>query len=194
METPRSIVRHTNFNEEWRASATNEPRPTDILGAVHIRHAERTDASLLKQLISEMGHHQRMQVFTSEERLAADGFGVKARFRALIAEADKEVAGYALFFDCYSSFQGSGIFLEDLFVRDQFRSKGVAKALLARITEIAIECNCFGIMLNVLDWNQSALQFFESAGASVMCERKTLSLTGKPLAEIAQHESVRANR
>jgi GNAT superfamily N-acetyltransferase len=161
---------------------------------IHIRNAERVDVKVLVQLIQEMGQHERMAVFASEESLAQDGFGPTPKFRAVIAEVGAEVAGYALFFDCYSSFQGKGIFLEDLFVRDNFRGKGVGRALLSYIAARVIELGYFGIMLNVLDWNQSALQFFEGAGASVMCERKTLSLTGKPLAEIAQHESVRANR
>ena len=93
---------------------------------VHVRNARQADVKLLKALIDEMGVHERMSVFAGEERLTVDGFGPRPRFHALIAEVDQSVAGYALFFHCYSSFQGEGVFLEDLFVRDQFRGRGWA--------------------------------------------------------------------
>ncbi len=156
---------------------------------VHIRKAEPTDVSLLKQLIDEMGTHERMQVTAKEERLALDGFGPTPKFRALIAEVNWKVAGYALFFDYYSSFHGSGIFLEDLFVREEFRGQSVGSTLWSRVAKIAIELGCFGIMFNVLDWNKSALRFFDSAGASVLHERKTLCINEMALREIANKES-----
>ena len=159
---------------------------------IHVRDAVRTDAKLLMQLIEEMGRHERIPVLASEQTLVADGFGPAPKFHALIAEAETKVAGYALFFDCYSSFQGSGIFLEDLFVRDDFRGKGIGRALLAHIAARALELNCFGILFNVLDWNQPALDFFARAGASVLSERKTLQLAGNPLRQIARKEPTQA--
>ena len=143
---------------------------------IQVRLADSADTGLLLQLITEMGCQERMPVFTSEERLAKDGFDFAPKFHAFIAQAGMQVAGYALAFNCYSSFRGSGLFLEDLFVRDEFRGKGVGQALLSRVTAWAAELGCFGIMLNVLDWNESALRFFERAGASVLSDRKTLCL------------------
>jgi GNAT superfamily N-acetyltransferase len=160
---------------------------------IRVRNAQRTDTQLLQQLILEMGQHERLPVFATEERLAEDGFGASPKFHVLIAEVGTVAAGYALFFDCYSSFQGPGIFLEDLFVRDEFRGKGVGRALLSCIAAHVVELAYFGIMFNVLDWNQSALQFFENAGAE-LSDRKTLCLTGGALRGIAQCESVNANR
>lgn len=159
---------------------------------VHIRNAERKDAKLLLQLILEMGQQERMEVFITEESLAEDGFGPAPKFRALIAEVDGRVAGYALFFDCYSSFKGTGLFLEDLFVRDDFRGAGVGKVLLSHIAAKAIELGRLGIMFNVLDWNQPALQFFQKAGATLLTGRNTLSLAGDALRQIAKHESAAA--
>ena len=121
--------------------------------------------------------------------LAEDGFGVAPKFQVLIVEVDAAAAGYALFFDCYSSFQGPGIFLEDLFVRNNFRGKGVGRALLSHIAARVVELAYFGITFNFMHWNQSALQFFEGAGAA-MSDRKTLCLTGPALCGIAKHESV----
>jgi GNAT superfamily N-acetyltransferase len=159
---------------------------------IRVRKAERPDARLIRQMILEMAQHEHLPVFATEERLAEDGFGVAPKFHVLIAEVDNAAAGYALFFDCYSSFQGPGIFLEDLFVRNEFRGKGVGQALLSRIAASAVELAYFGIMFNVLDWNQSALQFFESAGAA-LSDRKTFCLAGPALHGIANCESVKAN-
>lgn len=159
---------------------------------IRVRKAHGTDAGLLRQMILEMGQHEQLPVFATEERLAEDGFGDAPKFHALIAEVEDGVAGYALFFDCYSSFQGPGIFLEDLFVRERFQGKGVGRALLQRIAARVVELGYCGIIFNVLDWNQSALEFFESAGAEVS-DRKTLCLTGPALHGIAKRESANAN-
>jgi len=160
---------------------------------IQVRKAQRPDARLLRQMILEMGQHERLPVFATEKRLAEDGFGVAPKFQVLIAEVEAAAAGYALFFDCYSSFQGPGIFLEDLFVRNEYRGKGVGRALLSRMAAKVVQRAYFGIMFNVLDWNQSALQFFESAGA-VLSDRKILCLAGPALRGIVKRESVNRNR
>jgi GNAT superfamily N-acetyltransferase len=159
---------------------------------IRVRKARRSDVRLLRQMILEMGQHEQLPVFATEERLAEDGFGIAPKFHALIAEVDGAVAGYALFFDCYSSFQGSGIFLEDLFVCNEFQAKGVGRTLLSHLAAMVVELAYFGIIFNVLDWNQSALHFFESAGAAVS-DRKTLCLTGPALQGIAKGEPAGAN-
>ena len=81
---------------------------------------------LLKTLISEMGEYERLPVSITEETLARDGFGPRQEFRVLIADLDNQPAGYALFFNCYSTFRGRGLFLEDLFVRPKFADRRLA--------------------------------------------------------------------
>lgn len=161
---------------------------------VKVRNAQPDDAKPLKRLIDEMGQHERMRVFVTEESLITDGFGPEPLFRALLATVNEAVAGYALFYDCYSSFQGRGIFLEDLFVRDPFRGSGVGNALLSRVSEIALKQRCFGIMFNVLKWNESALKFFERAGASLLHERNSLCLAARTLREVANRATVATKR
>src|SRR5712692_8684910 len=90
-----------------------------------IRPANLNDVGVLKALIHEMGEYERLPVVITEETLARDGFGLRPEFRVLIAEWDGQPAGYAFFFDCYSTFRGRGLFLEHLFVRAQFRGKKV---------------------------------------------------------------------
>ncbi len=94
-----------------------------------IRAAAADDAPLLKVLIDEFAAFERLSAAITEESLRQDGFGTDPQFRVFIAEWDGFPAGYALFFDCYSSFQGRCIFLEDLYVRSEFRGKKIGKGV-----------------------------------------------------------------
>ena len=88
--------------------------------------------------------------------------------------------------DYYSSFQGPGIFLEDLFVRPGFRGKSVGRALLARLAQIVEEANGFGIMFNVLDWNDGAIEFYRKIGATFLDDWRTVCLKQKALHDLAK--------
>jgi Acetyltransferase (GNAT) family len=89
------------------------------------------DVPLLRTLIHEFAEFERDHTHATNESLLRDGFGAKPMFRVFLAESDGEPAGYALFFDCYAPFQGPGIYLEDIFIRPQFRNiSGRHKGLL----------------------------------------------------------------
>jgi GNAT superfamily N-acetyltransferase len=150
-----------------------------------IRPAVRTDVHLLKTLIHEMGEYERLPVLITEETLAHDGFGPRQEFRVLIADWDSEPAGYAFFFNCYSTFRGRGLFLEDLFVRPQFRGKKVGDALLSHVAAVAQHEACFGIMLNVLGWNRPAIEFFRKHRATLLEDWKTACFDGEALQILA---------
>jgi GNAT superfamily N-acetyltransferase len=150
-----------------------------------IRPAGLKDVGILNTLIHEMGEYERLPVTITEEGLERDGFGPQAEFRVLIAERDGQPAGYAFFFDCYSTFRGRGLFLEDLFVRTRFRKQKVADALLSRVAAVARVENRFGIMLNVLAWNRPALEFFRKHGVSFLDDWKTACLDGVALRTLA---------
>jgi GNAT superfamily N-acetyltransferase len=156
---------------------------------LNIRQAVLNDVPVLGSLIKEMAEYERLPLSTTEQTLARDGFGAQARFRALIAEFDGEPAGYALFFDSYSTFQGRGLFLEDLFVRPQFRKNQVGWGLLSRIAATARHEGCFGIMLHVLDWNEIAIQFYQRVDATFLNDWKTVCLTGTALQAVAHAAS-----
>ena len=111
-----------------------------------IRSAVPDDVPLLKMLMHEFAEFEHDQSSVTEKSLLRDGFGSQPKFRALIAEWTSQPAGYALFYDHYASFQGRGIFLEDLFVRPHCRHKGVGMALFARVAAIAQKDGCFGVM------------------------------------------------
>jgi len=104
-----------------------------------IRAATISDVPLLRSLIRELAEYEResQEVLITEEQLRRDGFGPSAIFRAIVAEQDGQPAGFAVFFTSFSTWTGSGLFLEDLFVRETFRGHGVGKALVCRVAEIA---------------------------------------------------------
>lgn len=155
-----------------------------------IRAATGSDVPLLKRLIHEFARFEGLEAVISENDLLRDGFGTQPRFRALIAEWEKQPAGYALFFDYYSTFRGgSGIFLEDIYVPQQFRSKGIGKALFAHLAAIALREHRVGIMFNVLDWNRKAIDFYRGMGATFLDDWKTVCLEKDTLNVLAALES-----
>ena len=157
-----------------------------------IRPATVRDAPLLRDLICELAEYEkeRDQVVVTADDLVRDGFGPHPKFRALIAEWDIEVAGYALFFGYYSTWEGRpGIFLEDLFVRERFRGKSIGKALLAQVAAIANGEKCYGMRWEVLDWNQPAIKFYKSLGATFLHQWKSVLLTGPALDRLAAAKS-----
>jgi GNAT superfamily N-acetyltransferase len=151
-----------------------------------IRAGTVNDVPLLKVLIEEFATYERLSVVITEEQLRQNGFGTRPKFRILIAEIGGQPAGYTLFFDYYSSFQGRGVFLEDLFVRPQFRGKSVGRALLAHVARITEEANGFGIMFNVLDWNNGAIEFYRRIGSTFLDDWKTVCLKQSPLHDLAR--------
>jgi GNAT superfamily N-acetyltransferase len=143
-----------------------------------IRAAAAGDVPLLLRFFRELAEFERYPdaVVITEESLITDGFGSQPKFRGLIAEWDGQAIGYALFFGFYSSWKGSGIFLEDLFVREAFRGRGIGRALLSRVARIARQEGSFGIRWEVLDWNESAIKFYKSLGAEFFDEWRQVLL------------------
>ncbi len=130
--------------------------------------------------------HELEWVTIREEDLARDGFGESPRFRALIAEWDGQPAAYALFFGYYSTWVGRGLFLEDLFVRELFRGRGIGKALLAKVARIAVEEKCYGVHWEVLNWNEKAIELYKSLGAEFRDQWRGVMLDGKALKQLAE--------
>lgn len=153
-----------------------------------IRPANANDAGLLRTLIRELAEYERELdlVMIEETDLMRDGFGTNPRFRALIAEWDGRPAGYALFFPYYSTWVGPGLFLEDLFVRAQFRGRGIGKALLASVARMAQQENCYGVHWEVLDWNEAAIEFYKSVGVEFRDRWRPVLLTDDALRKLAE--------
>ena len=149
-----------------------------------IRFATPEDAALLAKMIRELAEYDRLghEALITEDIVTQDAFGARPKFRALIAEWNGDPAGYACFFDIYSTFQGrSGLFLDDLFVRPPFRKKGIGRALLARVAKIAWEEDYFCLRWEVLDWNTTAIEFYRTLGTVFMDEWRSALLIGDAL-------------
>lgn len=153
-----------------------------------IRPATGKDAALLLTMIRELAEFEHMpeMVTNTEACLVRDGFGENPRFRALIADWGEQTAGYALFFGYYSTWAGPGLFLEDLFVREAFRGRGIGTALLATVARVAVEEKCYGIHWSVLDWNQKAIDVYKALGAEFRDSWRPVLLSGEPLRKLAE--------
>ena len=157
--------------------------------AVTIRPAEPADTALILSLIRELAEYERLphEVVATEDALRATLFGARSRAEVLIADADGQAAGFALFFHNYSTFLARpGLYLEDLFVRPAFRRQGVGRMLLTRLAGIAVARGCGRFEWAVLDWNEPARRFYESLGARPMDEWTTYRMTGAALEELAR--------
>jgi GNAT superfamily N-acetyltransferase len=154
-----------------------------------IRPVEAADVPALNSLIDQMAEYERLPSTITDRDLLADGFGEQPLFRALIAESEGSAVGYALFYPCYSSFLGKAIFLEDLFVVPGVRGQSVGQALLSRVAATAVREGGFGLVFNVLRWNEKALTFFLNAGAERLEDWAVLTLTGDALRAASDSEA-----
>ena len=127
--------------------------------------------------------------------LRRDLFGPQPKFRALIAEWDGTPVGYASFFYFYSTYAGrSALFLEDLFVLEEFREHGIGKALLGAVAKLALDEGCFALRWEVLDWNRPAIEFYEKLGATFLHERKAVAFDAEALERVARDFSPQGHR
>ena len=151
-----------------------------------IRAATSTDVPLILSLIRGLADYEKLshEVEATEEKLHATLFGPRPAAECIIAltELDEPV-GFALFYPNYSTFLARpGLYLEDLFVKPEFRGKGIGKALLSYLAALANEREYGRMEWTVLDWNEPAIAFYESFGARRMREWHICRLTGTALA------------
>jgi GNAT superfamily N-acetyltransferase len=155
---------------------------------LRIRKAVVADVLLLRKMIVEFATFEKLQdhVTVTEQSLTRDGFGDRPRFQALLPEWDGKAAGYAIYFPFYSSFQGPGLFLEDIYVREEFRGKGIGKALMAEVGAQALREGLWAVRWEVLDWNQPAIDFYKRLGAVFLEDWKEVRIEGEALRRMAE--------
>src|SRR5690349_14939361 len=155
---------------------------------VTIRPAARTDAVLIVEFIHGLAEYERAPnaVVATESDIIRDGFSGAPRFHCVIADWRGEPAGFAFYFFHYSTWLGRpGLYLEDLFVKPELRGRGIGKALLVHLAKLANAQGCGRMEWSVLDWNQPAIDFYESLGAQRMTDWTLCRLTGPALAQYA---------
>ncbi len=155
---------------------------------VQIRMAERADVPVIARLIRGLAVYERLEheVTMTEDQLDRVLFGERRYAETLIADLDGVPVGFALFFHNFSTFLAQpGLYLEDLFVLPEHRAHGVGKALLARLAQVAVERGCARMEWVVLDWNESAIGFYERLGAKPNADWTVYRLTGDGLRALA---------
>jgi GNAT superfamily N-acetyltransferase len=156
--------------------------------SITIRPATRDDVPLVLEFIRDLARYERLEheVAASETQLGEALFGARRYAEVVLACVGSEPVGFALFFHNFSTFKGRpGIYLEDLFVRPEARSRGIGKRLLAYLARTAVERRCARLEWAVLDWNEPSIGFYRSLGAVPMDEWTTFRLTGESLALLA---------
>jgi GNAT superfamily N-acetyltransferase len=159
---------------------------------VHIVSASPEDVPIILELIRGLGEYERLsdEIVATEDGLRKWLFGERPAAEVVLAYVDTTVAGFALFFHNFSTFLGRpGLYLEDLFVKPEWRGRGIGQRLLVHLAALAVERGCGRMEWTVLDWNEPALRFYERMGARVMKEWKLCRLTGDSLARVAANKS-----
>ena len=152
----------------------------DILNTITIRAAISSDVSQVLEFIRELAEYEKLihEVTVTQEALGLSLFGEKPYAEVLLAFVGEKPAGFCLFFHNYSTFVGKpGIYIEDIFVRPEFRGVGIGKRFFEELGRLAIDRDCGRIEWWVLDWNQPAIDFYTSLGAKPMDEWTVYRIT-----------------
>jgi GNAT superfamily N-acetyltransferase len=153
-----------------------------------IRFAEENDAALILQFIKDLAEYEKMsnEVIATTEDILETVFQKKYA-EVVICEYDKVPAGFCLFFHNYSTFLGKpGLYIEDLFVKETFRGKGLGKTLLQFMARLAVERNCGRMEWSCLDWNKSSIDFYKAQGAQAMDDWTVYRVHGESLNKLAE--------
>ena len=154
-----------------------------------IRQATRTDVPLVLSFVKGLAEYEKLGhlVVATEEVIAEELFGPKSHTEVLLGHVGAEPVAFAVYFHNFSTVLGrKGLYLEDLFVLPAYRRRGFGRSMLLQLARIAAERKCGRFEWSVLDWNEPAIFFYETLGATIMHEWKLVRVTGEALEKMAQ--------
>ncbi|MEN1784071.1 MAG: GNAT family N-acetyltransferase [Bacteroidota bacterium] len=154
----------------------------------NIRDAHKADMTAVYKLIRALAEFEKLSdaVVITVADLERDGFGSNPLFHCFVAEAEGAIVGIAVVYPRYSTWCGPVIHLEDLIVDQAYRGKGIGKALLERVLQYGIEKKVRRVAWEVLDWNESAIAFYESFGAKVLRDWDVVQMDEKALQKFSE--------
>ena len=153
-----------------------------------IRPAQENDVDAIFELIMGLAAYEQLtdKVTGNSDLLRSHLFGARPYAESIVADLDGQLVGFGLFFHSYSTFLTQpGLYLEDVFVRPEYRRQVIGKSLMMSVATIAFDRGCGRLEWSVLDWNQPAIEFYQSLGATVLPDWKICRMTAETLAEIA---------
>ena len=152
------------------------------------RSATREDVPLILQFIRELADYEKMlHEVVADEATLEEWIFDRQKAEVLFALVDGNEIGFALFFHNFSTFLGrAGIYLEDLYVKPEYRGKGYGKAILKRLGSIAVERKCGRMEWWCLDWNQPSIDFYRSLGAEPMSDWTVYRIAGDTLTHLVE--------
>ena len=156
--------------------------------SLSIRRAEPADAALVYELVCALADYEKLrhEVDATPEEIAKALFAPEPRLYCDLAEWDGEAAGFAVWFLNFSTFRGRhGIYLEDVFVKPDFRGRGIGKALMRHLARTCVDNGYARFEWAVLDWNAPSIAFYQSIGAEIKGEWKVCRMSGPALAKFA---------
>lgn len=152
------------------------------------RYANREDTGLILQFIKELAEYEKMSnEVVADEKTLEEWIFDKQKAEVFFAFEDGKEVGFAIYFYNFSSFLGrAGIYLEDIFIRPEYRRKGYGKAMLKKLASIAVERGCGRLEWSCLDWNKPSIDFYLSLGAIPMSDWTVYRITGDTLTSLAE--------
>ncbi|MDD4058378.1 MAG: GNAT family N-acetyltransferase [Bacteroidales bacterium] len=155
--------------------------------SIMIRKATEGDVETIFNFICELALYEKLRDdVTATPEILMDSLFVKKQAEVIIAEEEGRALGFALYFHNFSTFKGKAcLYLEDIFVKEEQRGRGVGKMLFKRLAQIAVERGCERFDWAVLDWNKPSIEFYKSLGACPMDEWTVFRLTGESLNRVA---------
>jgi ribosomal protein S18 acetylase RimI-like enzyme len=183
-----SDATRADLSDALDISATQFPTFGFSMTAFTIHPARQEDVSAILGMISELAEFEKLtHLLVADEQMLHDAlFGARPAAECIVGFEGDTAVTFALFFHNFSTFLGrKGLYLEDLYVKQDHRCKGYGKAMLTELARISVERNCGRFEWSVLDWNENAIRFYQSLGADVMPDWRICRVTGPALTSLA---------